>query len=129
MGAGHLVSVTIAKDSNDTPLVLVPWLISIKCFSDAAYTQACTDWVAPTAANGNQTNVVVEHATSTVDNKYWTAYFTDPTRDANYGGTPGVRFIASDYYQLVIDDTGWDIPVFGSQALHEAYWVMTGSTL
>ena len=123
LGNGTIQSVTIAKDET-SPFVSQPWIIYLRCYVDAGYTQACPDWLAPNNWNAHQTFVVGEIATSTTDNKHWTAYFTDPSHEQNFDGSFPVRFNAAYYYRLIINDNGWNIGAYGTAT--EPYWVLTG---
>ncbi|MDP4020774.1 MAG: HYR domain-containing protein [Candidatus Adlerbacteria bacterium] len=125
LGEGTILNVTIAKDEN-SPFVSNPWLISILCYTDSAHTITCPDWIQPNVHNSSQTHIIVEQATSTTDNKYWTAYFTDPSKESNFDGSHPVEFNPAYYYDLVINDNGWDIGAYGSAS--EPYWVLTGMT-
>ncbi|MBP9711101.1 MAG: hypothetical protein KBD50_02480 [Candidatus Pacebacteria bacterium] len=124
LGDGSILSVTIAKDPSSS-VVSQPWIISILCYTDSAYTQTCPDWVRPNSWNGQQTYLIAEFATSTSDNKYWTAYFTDTTREAGFDGSFPVRFNSGYYYQLLINDNSWNIGAYGSSG-GELYWVLRG---
>lgn len=125
LGQGTLLSATIAKDPA-SPFASNPWLISILCYTDAAHTTTCPDWIQPNTYNSHTSYRVVEQATSTIDNKYWTAYFTNPSQEANFNGTSPVKFNPAYYYTLVINDNGWEIGAYGSAT--EPYWVLTGMT-
>lgn len=110
MGTGTLTSVTIARDLVGTTEESLggfhPWGITIQCYNDAAYTSPCGDWSA-----------ITDDSNDTSDGTYWTANFSAFNR----------TFIQTRYYRMVINDTGWDVGgVFGSQALQEPYWVITG---
>lgn len=96
--AGTLTSVTIAKDP-DSDFANQSWALSVVCYTDAAYTIPCSTWFTTSLT------------TSSTDNKHWSASFNftfDPTR----------------YYQLAINDNGWNIGAFGSAT--QPYWVMNG---
>lgn len=125
LGDGSILSVTIAKDET-SPFVSNPWIISILCYTDAVRTQTCPDWVTPNSWNGFQTHLITEFATTTTDNKYWTAYFTDPTHETNADGSFPVTFSPAYYYDLAINDNGWNIGAYGSQT--EPFWVLHGMT-
>jgi len=127
MGTGTLLSVTIAKEET-SPYVANPWIIDLWCYTDASYSVLCTDWLQPNAYNGNVSYVASEFATSTTNNKYWTAYFTDPSHEANSGGSSPVLFNPNYYYQLRISDNGWGIGAYGSSLLQIPYYVITGMT-
>jgi hypothetical protein len=128
LGNGTLKSVTIAKDQS-SPFASQPWIIEIWCYSDSAYTQLCEDWVLPTAWNGFVPHMAIEFSTISSDNKYWTADFTNSAHEANYDGTPGgVLFKPNYYYQLRINDNGWNIGAWGSEALGIPYYAITGLT-
>lgn len=130
LGGGTLTSVTIARDESDPNTPLGLWKIRIKCFTDAAYSSACTDWVAPAASPSNlshgQGELVEFAATPSDAGKHWTAFFTDASRNSNADGTAPVAFTPGYYYQLVIDDNDWDVGAWGSESLAEPYWVITG---
>jgi pimeloyl-ACP methyl ester carboxylesterase len=124
-GDGTLKSVTIAKDPS-SPYKYGQWIIEILCFTDSSYTTRCNDWLAANNWNGTQTHVVSEIATSTPDNKYWTADFTNKNHNANSDGTSPVRFMSNHYYQLQINDNGWAIGAYGSESLGIPYYKITG---
>lgn len=108
-------SVTIARDPNAYPpatLLAFPWSVYLKCYTNASYTTACSDWIVPTPS-GYGVNVMGEFADATTDYKYWAADFA-----------PGYTFRPEYYYQLVISDNGVDMGAYGS--LTEPYWVLTG---
>jgi hypothetical protein len=119
------LSVTIAKDET-SPNVAFPWNITILCHTNTAHTINCPDWVTPNVFNSNQTHLIREQATSTPDNKYWTAYFTNPAKESNFNGSHPVVFNPAYYYQLVISDGGIPVGVYGTPT--EPYWVLTGLT-
>jgi len=123
MGAGSILSVTIARDESWQD-VAAPWRISILCYTDTAHTQTCPNWIAPNSWNSGQTYLITEQATTTDDGKYWTAYFTNPARESNFGGSHPVVFNPAYYYDLVINDNFWEIGAYGSAT--EPYWVLTG---
>lgn len=134
--AGALLSASVSLDPtyNTAPgtggITDHPWTLTISCFTDAAYSVPCTDWVAGNPHNANQNNFVFEQATSTTDiaGKHWTAYFTNPNNESNFSGGTPVTFNPADYYQLQIDDNGVGWPAFGSQSLGQPYWVINGIT-
>ncbi len=35
-------------------------------------------------------------------------------------------FRQDGYYLMIINDTGWDVPVWGSESLQEPYWKIVG---
>jgi hypothetical protein len=125
-GASGIQSVTIAKDQNDSNVTRA-WNISIYCFADAAYTTPCVDWVMPNAWDSNQAFVATEQATSSLDHKFWTAYFTDPMHERNADGTFPLQFNPAYYYQLRIEDVGWPVGAYGSRAKQEPFWVLEGT--
>jgi hypothetical protein len=127
-GNGSLKSVTIAKDET-SPFVSQPWIIQFECFTDASYSTHCTDWLQPNANNGNVSYVAAEFTTATTDNKFWTADFTDPSHESNFGGTSPVVFKQNYYYRLIINDNGWGIGAYGSQSLGLPYYAINGLTL
>lgn len=121
---GALQNVTIALDPTYAS-VTNPWIVSILCYTDAAHTQTCPDWVAGTVQNGNRTYLITEAADVTTDNTHWTADFANT---ANFNGNSPVVFNPAYFYQLRIDDNGWTIPAYGSQSLMQPYWIMNGIT-
>jgi hypothetical protein len=123
LGSASILSVTIAKDET-SPFVANSWIAYIYCYTDAAHTQFCPDWVEPNSWNASQTHIIAEHATTTLDNKHWTAYFTDPNHESNFDGSHPVTFKPEYYYTLHINDNGWDIGAYGSAT--EPYWVLKG---
>jgi hypothetical protein len=127
LGNGSLKSVTIAKDAS-SPLVGHPWIIDIWCFTDSAYTTLCPDWVQPNAYNVGASYYVTEFANASSDNKYWTADFTNPAHEANIDGSLPVVFKPNYYYQLRVNDNGWNSGAWGSAA-GALYYKITGLTL
>ncbi|MES2006744.1 MAG: HYR domain-containing protein [Patescibacteria group bacterium] len=128
-GTGTILSATIAKDEN-SPFVSQPWIIQFECFTDASYTVHCSDWVQGNSWNGFRTYLVSESATSTTDNKHWTAYFTDPSHEANNDGSTPVLFKPDYYYQININDNGWNIGAYGTTTpIVVPYFTITGMTL
>jgi|GEM_PF-1877856 hypothetical protein len=126
--AGALAGVTVALDPNFASIIAPsnPFRIYISCFTDAAYTSPCTDWVASDINHDN--SYVVQDALTTTDNKHWTANFAV---EQNFGGSSPVVFNPSYYYQLKIQDTvGW--PAFGQDpsvvSNPQPYWVISGIT-
>ncbi len=128
LGNGSLKSVTIAKDET-SPFVSLPWIIQLECFTDATYTTHCSDWLQPNSYNGNVSFVAAEFASATADNKFWTADFTNPSHESNFGGTSPVVFIPTRYYRLIINDNGVGIGAYGSQSLGLPYYAINGLTL
>jgi hypothetical protein len=64
-----------------------------------------------------------EDATSsTPDNKYWTADFTDPAHGTNPDTAPS--FDPTRYYRMTINDNNWGIGAYGNGS--RAYWVLRG---
>lgn len=127
LGAGSLLSVTIAKDEN-SPFVSQPWIIQLACYTDSSYTATCPDWVQPNSWNGFRTYFVTESATSSTDGKHWTAYFTNPSRETNSNGSSPVTFTPGYFYKLIINDNGYNIGAYGSATLQLPYYVITGMT-
>jgi hypothetical protein len=125
LGDGTLKSVTIAKDQSSL-FASQPWIIEFWCFADNTYTELCGDWVQPTSWNGYQGSYVIEFATSSPDNKFWTAEFTNPQHEVNSNGTSPLRFRPEYYYQLRINDNGWNIGAYGSESLGIPYYKITG---
>ncbi|MBP9711380.1 MAG: HYR domain-containing protein [Candidatus Pacebacteria bacterium] len=125
LGDGTISHITIAKDEN-SPFVSQPWILSLLCYTDATYTTTCPDWVTPNSWNGQQTYLMAEFSTETIDNKHWSAYFTDSSHNTNTGGTSPVTFKPNYYYKLLINDNGWNIGAYGSQT--EPHWVLWGMT-
>lgn len=123
LGTASILSVTIAKDET-SPDVAHAWIATLECYTDAAHTSQCSDWIEPNSWNSSQTHLVTESATTTVDNKHWTAYFTDPLHESNFNGSHPVVFNPDYYYALVINDNGWPIKVYGTP--EEPYWVLRG---
>lgn len=103
-----LTSVTIAKDEND-PFVTHPWLIFVYCFSDLDNGVLCDDW-------GPEHFVISAFATTTTNNKYWTAYFTDAP-----------AFVPGYFYRLVVNDDGVVAGAYGN-AENEFYFVARGKS-
>jgi len=129
LGTGTLLSITIAKDEN-SPFASQPWILQLQCFTDPAYTISCPDWVQGKSWNAGRTDLVSEFATSTADNKHWTAYFTDPSHEANSNGSSPVIFNPGYYYQLNINDNGWNIGAYGTTTPAALpYYQITGMTL
>jgi hypothetical protein len=127
LGNGTIQSVTIAKDpTSPYDTVNDAWIIYLQCFTDPAYTVPCTDWVMGNPSYVQQGFEVGEPATTTTDGTHWTAYFTNPQHEHNADGTSPLTFNPNEYYQLEIYDNGWEIGGYGSQALSQIYWVMTG---
>jgi HYR domain-containing protein len=125
MGGGTLKSVTIAKDENDILTITNPWRITLSCFADSAYSTPCSDWVAPTAGNGNQTDSISEFASQPdVTGRYWTADFTNAANNKNFDGSSPVVFNPSYYYRLLVDDEGAEVGAYGTET--ELYWVIKG---
>lgn len=125
LGAGNLSSVTIAKDES-SEFVNQGWIVQLQCFIDITYTTTCPDWVQPNAWNGFRTYLVSESATTSVDQKYWTAYFDNPAHETNSNGSFPVTFRPEYYYELIINDNGWNIGAYGSQQLGLPYYVLKG---
>jgi pimeloyl-ACP methyl ester carboxylesterase len=115
LGTGGLKNVTIAKDPS-SPYVAKEWIIYIYCFTDISYSQPCTDWAQPNSWNGYQSNLLGEFTATSTDNKFWTADFTNYTHTANIDGTYPIVFNPSYYYQLVINDNGWNIGAYGNSS-------------
>jgi hypothetical protein len=129
MGTGTLLSVTIAKDES-SPFVSFPWIIQFECFTDAGYSNHCTDWVQGNGWNGFRPYLVSESATTTTDNKHWTAYFLDPSHEANSSGGNPIMFNPAYYYRLIINDGGFNIGAYGTTTPAALpYYVVTGMTL
>lgn len=128
LGAGSLLSVTIAKDEN-SPFVSQPWIIQLACYTDSSYTTTCPDWVQPNSWNGFRSYFVTESSTSSTDGKHWTAYFTNPSREANADLSSPVVFKPAYYYKLIINDNGYNIGAYGSPTLQLPYYVITGMTI
>lgn len=106
MGTGTLQSVTIAKDPAYGEINAAhPYSITITCYTDAGLSSACPDW-----------STINDLANQSSDGVYWVADFSALNRTFN----------PAYFYELVINDTGWATPVYGSEELHEAYWVITG---
>lgn len=128
MGTGTLLSVTIAKDEN-SPFVTQPWLIGFECFTDAGYGTHCSDWVQGNSWNGFRTYLITESATSTQDNKHWSAYFLDPNHES-IGGVNPITFRPEYYYRLIINDNGFNIGAYGTTTpVALPYYKITGMTL
>lgn len=126
LGGGTIQSVTIAKDENSLfSTAAYPWIISIKCFTDAAYTQHCSDWVTGPALYVQAGFSVSEPASIATSTKYWTANFNDSSHEHNADGSP-LSFISNRYYQLVVDDNGYQIAAYGSKAISTIYWELIG---
>lgn len=106
ISADRLTSVTIAKDESD-PEVGNPWLVQVYCFSDMENGILCDGW-------GPQNFVIDAFATSTENNKYWTAYFSD---------APSFR--GGEFYRLVVNDDGWPTGGYGSSD-NKFYFVARG---
>lgn len=128
LGNGSLKSVTIAKDET-SPFVSQPWLIEIWCYTDSSYSSLCPDWLQPNGYNGGVSHVAAEFASATADNKFWTADFTNPSHESNFGGTSPVTFKPTYYYQMKINDNGWGTGAYGSQSLGLPYYAINGITL
>ena len=124
LGNGTLLSVTIAKDET-SPFVNQPWIVGFQCFTDANYTTTCPDWVQGNSWNGFRPYLVTESATSTQDNKHWTAYFLDPNHES-IGGVNPITFNPNYYYELIINDNGWNIGAYGNAAQTLPYYLITG---
>jgi hypothetical protein len=108
MGTGMLQTVTIAKDPAYSEVNLFhPWQVTLNCFSDAAHTDACSDWtdLSDTA-----------HNNPSGDGVHWVADFSSLERTFNQ----------DDYYTLTINDKDWETPAYGSESLKELYWVIAG---
>jgi len=127
LGNGSLKSVTIAKDPSSS-FVSKPWIIDIQCFTDSSYLTPCTDWVQPNSWNVFNASIVSEFTTLSSDNTHWTADFTNPAHEANNDGTTPVVFKPTYYYQLHINDNGWNTGAYGSSA-GVPYYSITGLTL
>ena len=126
LGGGTIVSVTIARDPN-SGYAPDPWVTGFLCFTDSAYTTPCPDWVRPTSLNGYRSDLIDEPATTTADGTHWTAYFTNVNDWRNYDdNTNPIRFLPNYYYQLIINDNGWNIGAFGSESKGLPYFVVTG---
>ncbi len=129
---GGLKSITISTATSTDPSASDPWRLNLFCFSDPAYSVSCTDWVESNEHNSHQNNFVFEDVTTSVDvdsmHRHWTADFIGPADNSNFDGSSPVVFNPSYYYQLVIDDNGFDGAVWGSQSLSEAYFSITGIT-
>ena len=129
---GTLDSLTIAKDINYGEInASHPWLITIKCFTDASYSEPCSDWLTPGPATKGTTHTVAKTARESSDGIYWHAYFAyEDGRDSNaeypFGadGSSPVFFNPAYYYRLSIDDQEWPTGVLGS--LTEPYWSLKG---
>ncbi len=108
LGDGTIQTVTIAKDSSG-PYgginLFHPWGISISCFNDAAHVAACGDW-----------GTISDDANESGDGTYWSANFSSLNR----------TFKQDAYYVMTIDDTGWEVPVLGSEPQKEPYWKIVG---
>jgi hypothetical protein len=106
MGDGILKSVTIANTPNDS---FHPWSITFSCYTDNAYTTACSDW-----------DSVSEPAAQSDDQVHWNADFS----------ADAVSFAPARYYQMTIDDRIEDFafpaPAYGSFSLQEPYYVVIG---
>lgn len=135
LGGGTIHSVTVALDTSALAgpwakyhdmFVSGPWLIFIHCYTDAAYTQTCPDWIAPNSWNSSQMYLLSERMlTHSDDEKYWTAYFDyDSSHGTNFDNSFPVRFNPEYYYQLIINDNGWPVGAYGSAT--EPYWVLIG---
>lgn len=102
MGTGTIETLTIAGQME----TFHPWQITITCRVDAsANSAACADW--PT---------ITDDANETDDGKYWTADFS----------ALNLTFNQSEYYALIIDDTGWEQPAYGKESPAEPYWLLMG---
>jgi hypothetical protein len=129
MGTGTLLSVTIAKDEN-SPFVSNPWIIQFECFTDAGYTTHCPDWVQGNSWNGFRPYLISESATTTADNKHWSAYFLNPSHETNSDGSLPIVFRPEYYYRLIINDNGWNIGAYGTTTPQVLpYYVINGMTL
>jgi len=125
--AGALSGVTLSLDPTYAAFIPTdPFRVSIICFTDAAYTSTCTDWVAGNVHNGNTNYFVFEDTLSTTDNQHWTANLTTAD-EQNFNGSSPVVFNPSYYYRLKIEEhfVGW--PMYGS-ASGDPYWVINGLT-
>lgn len=127
LGDGGIYSITIAKDENSqysTDKNL--WIVYVYCYSesDYAYEKQCPDWVEGNAWTTNQRHLIGGWATSTPDGKHWTANFYDSVRQPNDTEAVYAYFRPEYYYEVVINDNGWDIDAYGSA--DEPYWVLTG---
>lgn len=108
LGNGTIQTVVLAKDpAFGASNFGHPWLISIRCFTDADYTHTCSDWAPISdAINDNPSG----------DGVHWSADFSSLNR----------TFAPAYHYQMTIDDIEWDTPAYGSESLKEPYWVITG---
>ncbi|MDB5225220.1 MAG: Hyalin [Candidatus Adlerbacteria bacterium] len=136
LGGGALQSITIARDETNLVTPQHIWFIMIRCYTEAG--DACPDWVEAATQESRpdlaikrpallgRTDIIAEEASQRTGNKYWTANFSNPPANGqNFNGSP-VMFNPSYRYELVIDDTAWDVGVYGSESLAEPYWVMRG---
>ncbi len=106
MGTGTLQTVTIAKDPTYAEINSShAYSITINCYSDSGLSSACPDW-----------SSITDPANESTDGTYWVADFSALSRTFN----------PAYFYQMVINDSGWPTPVYGSQSLQQAYWVITG---
>jgi hypothetical protein len=101
--SGTLGSTTVSKDPNNTLDLFYPWRITINCYTDAAYTQACSQ------------ASVSALALNSIDGQHWWADFS---------GSP-MAFDPANYYQLVIDDRGFGTGIYGS--LSEPYYLISAA--
>lgn len=125
LGGGTIESVTISKQE-DSPYSGVPWIIQITCYTDSSYTTTCPDWVQKNEWNGFRNYFITEAATSSTDGKHSTAYFTNPSHEANANLSYPVTFRPEYYYKLIINDNGYNIGAYGSQALGVPYYILRG---
>ncbi len=125
LGTSTIQSVTIAKDPT-APYIAHHWIIQINCYTDSSYSINCTNWSQPNPWNVRQSSFIVEFATSTQDQKHWTAYFTNTSHESNFGGVEPITFNPNYYYQLTINDNGWSVGAYGSQSLSLPYYKITG---
>ncbi|MES2006746.1 MAG: hypothetical protein V4436_01415, partial [Patescibacteria group bacterium] len=125
LGGGSLLGITIAKDEN-SPYADKEWIVGVECYIDPSYSTRCPDWVRSNAWNGFNTWFVSEFATSTQDSKHWTGYFTNPNHTANSDGSIPIDLKSNYYYQLTINDNGWNIGAYGSDAPRIPYYVIKG---
>ncbi len=126
---GALQSVTIALDHTYAGLLPAnAWNVTISCFTDIAYTTACTDWVASSPFWNLTNSFVSERATTTTDGVHWTAYFTNPQHEANFNGTSPVTFNPAYYYRISLYDYEIPIPAYGSLSQGKPYFILTGVT-
>jgi len=123
MGDGALQTVTISSDSAANP-----WLVSLECYTTAAYNTPCGDWVAPLSGvsslldhNSSRLN---SFASNPAAGSHVVASFTNPAHNSNFDGSAPVIFNPSYYYRLLINDLGAEATAYGTET--EPFWLIVG---